>query len=121
MTLHSLIFEIDMKELLPLSVYVSVCCWGKENLSLDGLWDLSSMSLLHFYLEKVMQEGHADQVHHHKGLRLDHVNQSLMPSIQKQPELINVAVERRDREGEAMVKKLLSFSRIFLLLLSIVP
>lgn len=51
MTLRSLIFEIDMKELLPLSVYVSVCCWWKENLSLDGLWDLSSMSLLHFILK----------------------------------------------------------------------
>lgn len=60
-----------------------------------------------------MQEGHADQVHHHKGLRLDHVNQSLMPSMQKEPEPINVAVDRKDREGEAMVKKLLSFSRIF--------
>ena len=48
-----------------------------------------------------MQEGHAGQVHHHKGLRLDHVNQSLMPSIQKEPEPINMAVERRDRgEGD---------------------
>ena len=58
-----------------------------------------------------MQEGHADQVHHHKGLRLDHVN-PLMPSIQKEPEPINMAVERKERR-EVMVKKLLSFSRIF--------
>ena len=47
-----------------------------------------------------------------QGLRLDHVNQSLMPSIQKEPEPINMAVERKER-GEVMVKKLLSFSRIF--------
>ena len=69
------------------------------------------MSLHHFYLEmscrKVMQTRY-----HHKGLRLDHVNQSLMPSIRKEPEPINMTVERRDR-GEVMVKKLLSFCRIF--------
>ena len=78
------------------------------------LWmDFETYLLCHCFI--FILESHAGQVHHHKGLRLDHVNQSLMPSIQKEPEPINMAVERRDK-GEVMVKKLLSFfffSRIF--------
>lgn len=58
---RSLIFEIDMKELLPLSECMSLCAAsGKKIFLWMDFGTYLPMSLLHFYLEKVMQEGHAD-------------------------------------------------------------